>query len=548
MAEGFRRPEPLVFDGNISENWRVFEQEYYIFIAAAHSDKDAKTQAFILLNLAGSEAIERERAFVYAPAVYAGEGEQRWMIAEAETRENPECIKRKFRELCNPQTNLTMERHKFNMRNQKPSETIEAYVSDLRNKAKTCRFGDLTDELIRDRLVCGVTNDGMRKILLRDSELTLAKAIELCQIHELTDLHTKTLATPKSNTNVDSVYHKTKTKITQGFKQRSNSDRTSSQIINCNSCGGKHEAKKEKCLAYGQQCHKCKKWNHFKKCCKTTPKHMPNRRRRAVDQLKPKETSTDSADESYYVDGVSLEKGAVRTEEKKTPQKTELISTMHINGHSVDFKVDTGAKCNVISEDLFMKIKNGEDLSSSKKTMLIAYGGEEIPTAGFVTFICHLSERAYNLSFYVIKRNVQPLIGLPDCLQMELISFNKEIHHVTADEVSCFASKIHSEYSDLFKDEIGKLPVTYSMRLNPAVHPVVKPARKIPAAMQGRVEAELRRMVNMGVLTPVSEPTEWVSSMVATHKKNSEEIRLCIDPKDLNKALLRPHHPMRTVE
>lgn len=52
----------------------------------------------------------------------------------------------------------------------------------------------------------------------------------------------------------------------------------------------------------------------------------------------------------------------------------------------------------------------------------------------------------------------------------------------------------------------------------------------------------------MGVLTPVSEPTEWVSSMVATHKKSSEEIRLCIDPKDLNKALLRPHHPMRTVE
>lgn len=54
---------------------------------------------------------------------------------------------------------------------------------------------------------------------------------------------------------------------------------------------------------------------------------------------------------------MSLEKAAVRTEEKKTPQKTELISTMHINGHSVDFKVDTGAKCDVISEDLFMKIK-----------------------------------------------------------------------------------------------------------------------------------------------------------------------------------------------
>lgn len=216
-------------------------------------------------------------------------------------------------------------------------------MSDLRNKAKTCRFGDLTDELIRDRHVCGVTNDGMRKILLKDSELTLAKAIELCQIHKLTDLHTKTLAAPKGNTNVDSVYHKKKTKMAQGLKQRSNSDHTGFQIIvNCNSCGGKHEAKKEKCLAYGQQCHKCKKWNHFKKCCKTTPKHMPNRQRKAVDQLKPKETSTESSDESYYVDGASIEKADVQTVEKKTPQKTELVCTVYINGHSVDLKVDTG--------------------------------------------------------------------------------------------------------------------------------------------------------------------------------------------------------------
>lgn len=52
-------------------------------------------------------------------------------------------------------------------------------MSDLRNKAKTCRFDELTDELIRDRLMCGVTNDGMRKILLRDSELTLTKATDL---------------------------------------------------------------------------------------------------------------------------------------------------------------------------------------------------------------------------------------------------------------------------------------------------------------------------------------------------------------------------------
>lgn len=167
MADGFRRPDPLVFDGNIAENWRVFKQEYDIFIAAAHYDKPARTRAYILLNIAGPEAIERERSFVYAAEV-RGPGVDAPIITHAESKEDPECLKRKYREMCNPQTNVTMERHKFNTRNQNVSEPIESYVSALRIKAKSCKFGNLYEELIRDRLVCGISNDNLRKVLLRD--------------------------------------------------------------------------------------------------------------------------------------------------------------------------------------------------------------------------------------------------------------------------------------------------------------------------------------------------------------------------------------------
>ena len=54
-------------------------------------------------------------------------------------------------------------------------------------------------------------------------------------------------------------------------------------------------------------------------------------------------------------------------------------------------------------------------------------------------------------------------------------------------------------------------------------------------------------MVKIRAITPVSEPTEWVSQMVAARKK-AGSIRICIDPQDLNKALRRSHHPMRSVE
>ncbi len=67
-------------------------------------------------------------------------------------------------------------------------------------------------------------------------------------------------------------------------------------------------------------------------------------------------------------------------------------------------------------------------------------------------------------------------------------------------------------------------------------------------AMQDRVKAELDRMQSLGVITPVSEPADWVLSMVVTHKKDRQEIRQCINPKDLNTALKRPHLPMRSIE
>lgn len=164
--------------------------------------KPAKTRAYILLNLAGPEVIERERSFVYAAEVRAP-GENGAILTPAESREDPECLKRKFHEMCNPQQNKTMERHKFHSRNQKQGETIETYISDLRIKAKSCQFGELTDELICDRIVCGINNESLRKVLLRDSELTLTKAISICRIHEMTEENNKMLAIPQTASNVD---------------------------------------------------------------------------------------------------------------------------------------------------------------------------------------------------------------------------------------------------------------------------------------------------------------------------------------------------------
>ena len=53
-------------------------------------------------------------------------------------------------------------------------------------------------------------------------------------------------------------------------------------------------------------------------------------------------------------------------------------------------------------------------------------------------------------------------------------------------------------------------------------------------------------MEKQGIIQKVNGPSEWVNSLVTIVKPN--KVRLCIDPKDLNKAIKREHYPMRTIE
>ena len=76
---------------------------------------------------------------------------------------------------------MTYDRQQFNIRNQTKVESSDAYVTDLRILSKSCEFENLTDSLLRDRLFCGVKKDTVRSKLLRETDLTLQKAIVICR-------------------------------------------------------------------------------------------------------------------------------------------------------------------------------------------------------------------------------------------------------------------------------------------------------------------------------------------------------------------------------
>ena len=54
-------------------------------------------------------------------------------------------------------------------------------------------------------------------------------------------------------------------------------------------------------------------------------------------------------------------------------------------------------------------------------------------------------------------------------------------------------------------------------------------------------------MIDLDVIEPITEPTDWVSPLVIVEKPNGK-LRICIDPRDLNKAIKRQHLKLPTAE
>lgn len=76
--------------------------------------------------------------------------------------------------------------------------------------------------------------------------------------------------------------------------------------------------------------------------------------------------------------------------------------------------------------------------------------------------------------------------------------------------------------------------------------PVAHAPRKPPHALLAKINEKLKEMEWEGHIPKVTEPTDWVNSMVTIVKGG--KVRICLDPKDLNRAIRREHYKIPTVE
>ena len=89
-----------------------------------------------------------------------------------------------------------------------------------------------------------------------------------------------------------------------------------------------------------------------------------------------------------------------------------------------------------------------------------------------------------------------------------------------------------------------------SIEMQEECTPIRKPAGKVPLALHEKFKQEIDSMVKAGILTKVTpemSTPEWLNSFVIM-KKPSSNLRVCLDPTDLNKHIISPICNMRTLE
>ena len=150
----FMIPPPSKIDmtGDQASNLEFFQDNWKNYATANKLDqKDKKIVAATLLSIMGKECLHVCRN----------------LPMTEEQRQDADVILTKLDEYFVPKRNTIYERYVFNCRSQKPGESFDQFLTELRKFAATCQFGTFEDEMPLDRIVTGLRDHEHRERLLR---------------------------------------------------------------------------------------------------------------------------------------------------------------------------------------------------------------------------------------------------------------------------------------------------------------------------------------------------------------------------------------------
>ena len=385
-------------------------QQYFV----ANDIKDDGKKRAVLLSVCGTASYQLIRSLV-APS--------------KPTDKSVDEIMKLVKDYLTPQPSSIVQRFKFNSRSQQDTETVAQFVAELKKLSEYCEFGDSLDNMLRDRLVCGLRDVKVQRRLLAEGKLTFAKAFELAQVAELTDKNVADLQRPQTPEAVHAV-------------KRSGSPPQNS----CFRCRGKHKASDSRFK--GAECYCCGEKGHLARaCCKkvSTSSRLP--KKGEAYQLEAHQLqSSDQVQEEEDVQGPNQTYNLF-----KLGAREHLTVVVTVDNATLEMEVDTGAAASVISKETYDRLWRRPTKSTLKPSSMLlrTYTGERLTICGMISLDVKYKDRKARLDLLVVAGDGPSLMGR-DWLG-ELIP-DLTILHSSAD---VNLQSLLRKYSELFKEELG---------------------------------------------------------------------------------------------
>ena len=432
-----------------------------------------------------------------------------------------------LREHFKPQVIVIYERFKFYSRNQGQSESIAEFVAGIKACARTCEFGDKLEEMLRDRLVMGLRDEGTQRHLLTVKDLKFAEAVEISCSRAAAAKDVVAISS-HSNSNVNFVKRvnnnnknsERRSTGTDGRPNKHSNNNKSFPKSNCFGCGGKHW--KNDCPFKNAVCHNCKKSGHIRRVCKSN----------INKDIKSSLTNYTFASNN---DNEVLSEYLFNVNDHSKPINKDVI----INNFPVSMILDTGSSKSIMSYREFSKFNPKPTLNKTNIELLL-YGNIKLDVQGVAEVTVNVDSKIQKLKLYVVKENGPNLLGRD---WIEALNLNASVYAIIDN-----TKDILSEFPDLFANKLGKFnkyPV--KLDIDPNIKPVFCKARPLPYIMKDKVNLAIDKMLKDEIIVPVNY-AEWAAPVVPVLKPDNS-VRLCGDYRlTVNKAAIIDKYPLPKID
>ena len=524
-------PPPLCHKGDMTENVKSFKSRWSHWILATglssklkdgdgNADPNGKKLvAATLLTVIGPEGERISRTKPEFTEQVINDPDQLWAA---------------FEKHFLPERHVLFERFKFFKCEQTETESVADFELRLRGLAATCEFAALETDLIRDILVAHTSDNTTRDKLLKERPVpNLNRCLQVLTASETSRRFTSQLTLTDAHTHATRKIHTKTTKKT--------SDKPF--FSNCIFCGKSHY--KGECPAYGKICKSCQKKNHFAEVCKSSQ----NRRTKKTHAVTQEDDDEESSNEDHMFSLSQI--GEINKKNRKAQFMVNMKYTdegVHSNKQT---QLDTGATCSAMSYDDLIEICQSVPKLEKSTGKLRMYDGSITEPLGSYSLDVKINntEPSCRVKFDIIKNAPWPIIDGATCKKHGWISLNvNNVHGVTNenDDIrSLTKAEIIGKYASNF-DGLGCLPGEYKIEVDSDVHPIQDSPRRVPLALKNRIQDRINELEKLNIIEKVEGHSDWISSAVYVDRKN--KIRVTLDPKALNKAILRPRYQMPTIE